>query len=185
MSKSRVESLTDAILAIIMTIMALEIHTPEAATWAAFSKGFIPVFAFFVSFFALTNLWMAHHLFLKNVTKIPYRSVMWNMALLFWVTLMPVATNWVADYPTRPLPERFFILVQLGWYVLLAMFSRSVRRQDPEAGSDSQVSTWVINLLYVGFFIYPLPYSALVVGLVRMAWSPIVWLRMESKGRLN
>lgn len=176
MTKGRLESFTDAILAIIMTIMALEIRTPAHPTWASFSTLLLPLFAYFISFFGLTNLWMAHHQLIHNVQEIGYRSVFLNMVLLFWVTMVPVSTSWVADYPANTLPEQFFILVQLGWFLLLEALIRSVKREHPaEVDPNLSVISWRTIALLLFFLVFPLPYSGLVIGVLLIMRVLILW----------
>lgn len=122
---------------------------------------------------------------LKHVTKISYRSVYINMALLFWVTLVPVAASWVADFPTKALPKRFFILVQLGWYVLLAWLMVSIHRDNPSVTDRLTMTSWWTNVLYVVCLIWPVPYSGLVIALIVMIRVPFATLRGEAKGRIN
>ncbi|WLT35118.1 DUF1211 domain-containing protein [Lactiplantibacillus plantarum] len=185
MTKSRLESITDAILAIIMTIMALEIHTPAAPTLKAFGTILVPLFAFFVSFFGLTNLWLAHHHLFKQVKRISYRTVFLNMALLFWVTLVPVSTSWVADYPQKALPEQFFIIIQLGWFVFIDLLIRSVHYDNPNLDTNLHITNWWTNGLFILFLIFPIPYSGLVLGSLVMIRVPILWIRRERHGELD
>ncbi|GEK28766.1 TMEM175 family protein [Furfurilactobacillus siliginis] len=183
MTRSRLESFTDAILAIIMTIMALEIHTPSHPNWTSFSTLFLPLFAYFVSFFGLTNLWMAHHQLIHNVKEVGYRSVFLNMLLLFWVTMVPVSTSWVADYPAKALPEQFFILIQLGWFILLEALIRSVKQEHPaEVDPNLSVISWWAIVLLLFFLIFPLPYSGLVIGVLLILRVLILWIK---NGRLR
>ncbi|PMD67777.1 TMEM175 family protein [Companilactobacillus nuruki] len=185
MTKGRLESFTDAILAIIMTIMALEIHTPSAPTYKAFGTVLIPLFAYFVSFFGLTNLWIAHHHLFKNVKYISYRSVFANMCLLFWVTMVPISTSWVADFPQKALPERFFILVQLGWFIFIDLLIHSIEKDNPQIKDRLHISNWWTNVLFILFLIFPLPYSGLVIGTLVMIRVPILWIQREKDHELD
>lgn len=183
MTKSRLESFNDAILAIIMTIMALEIHTPEEPTLSAFIKILIPLFAFFSSFFGLTNLWIAHHRMLKNAKYISYRSVFINVALLFWVTMVPVSTSWVADFPTKALPQQFFIILQLGWFFLLQALIVSIENDNQQTRSSFSVMSWWTIAVLIFFLFFPIPYSALIISLIIIIRVPILIIFGERKAK--
>ncbi|MGL0747552.1 TMEM175 family protein [Secundilactobacillus paracollinoides] len=92
MNKGRLEAFTDAILAIIMTIMVLELHTPEGFTLAAIQNELIPLLAYVISFVGITNLWATHHFIFEPMHKVSYGVFIVNMALLLWVSLVPITT---------------------------------------------------------------------------------------------
>ncbi|GEP19755.1 TMEM175 family protein [Pediococcus argentinicus] len=177
LNKQRVEALTDAILAIIMTIMILEVHMPEGYEWSDLSKVFIPLVAFVISFFSLVNLWLGHHEIFKRTGDITY-GVFWiNMILLFWVSTLPVATAWVAEYPTRPLPQAVFCVIGIGWACLLSLLSWQVDLSKNEDHSKFPWNEiwhrnyiWLIGLVLSLF----LPYIALILGIITVLRVAIV-----------
>lgn len=163
--------------------MALEIHTPEEPTFSAFIKILIPLFAFFSSFFGLVNLWIAHHRMLKNATYISYRSVFINVILLFWVTMVPVATSWVADFPTNTIPQQFFIIIQLGWFFLLQALIISIEKDNKQTKSSFSVMSWWTIATLVLFLFFPIPYSALIISLIIIIRVPILIIYDEYKSK--
>ncbi|PQA96822.1 hypothetical protein B0A69_01785 [Chryseobacterium shigense] len=95
MTKGRLEAFSDGVLAIIITIMVLELKVPEGSSWASL-KPIIPrVLAYIFSFIYVGIYWNNHHHLLQAVKKIN-GSILWaNLHLLFWLSLMPIATEWI------------------------------------------------------------------------------------------
>lgn len=104
----RLEAFSDGVLAVIITIMALDLKVPSAPTWSAVGANVPQLLAFGLSFVILAIYWNNHHHLLR-ATPIISAGVMWaNMALLFWLALVPVLTAWVARAPASSLPAAFY-----------------------------------------------------------------------------
>lgn len=104
----RLEAFSDGVLAVIITIMALGLKVPSAPTWPAVGRNLPQLLAFALSFVFLAIYWNNHHHLLR-ATRIINGGVMWaNMALLFWLALVPVLTAWIAAAPTDSLPAAFY-----------------------------------------------------------------------------
>ena len=118
MDKGRLEAFSDAVIAIIMTIMVLELKVPDETDWAALQK-LIPVFLTYVlSFVYLGIYWNNHHHLIKAAGSIS-SSVLWaNLNLLFWLSLFPFATGWMGENHFETLPTVFY-----GAVLLLAAFA--------------------------------------------------------------
>ena len=118
MDKGRLEAFSDAVIAIIMTIMVLELKVPDETDWAALQE-LIPVFLTYVlSFVYLGIYWNNHHHLLQATTKIT-GGILWaNMNLLFWLSLFPFATGWMGENHFETLPTVFY-----GAVLLLAAFA--------------------------------------------------------------
>ena len=69
MNKQRLEAFTDAILAIVMTIMVLEIHAPKGYTMSAMKASWLPLLAYIISFCGMANLWATHHFLFEKLQK--------------------------------------------------------------------------------------------------------------------
>ncbi|MCA9392854.1 MAG: DUF1211 domain-containing protein [Candidatus Omnitrophica bacterium] len=97
MDKTRMEAFSDAVIAIIMTIMVLEMKIPHGEGWSAL-KPIIPVFLSYVMSFAyLAIYWNNHHHLLKAVKSIDGRVLWANVVLLFWLSLIPFVTGWMGE----------------------------------------------------------------------------------------
>lgn len=95
MTKGRLEAFSDGVLAIIITIMVLELKVPEGTSWESL-KPLLPKFlAYIFSFIYVGIYWNNHHHLFQAVKKVN-GSILWaNLHLLFWLSLMPVATEWI------------------------------------------------------------------------------------------
>src|SRR5215471_15175377 len=122
MSKARLEAFSDGVIAILITIMVLEFKTPRDATLAAFAE-LLPLFAVYIlSFIFLGIYWTNHHHLFHAATRVN-GGVLWaNLHLLFWLSLVPFVTGWVADHPEAAIPTALyggvFLMAGVAWLVL-------------------------------------------------------------------
>ena len=113
MSKSRLEAFSDGVLAIIITIMVLELKIPHGDSFDALFP-LLPVFLGYVlSFVYLGIYWNNHHHLLHTLTR-PTGSVLWaNLHLLFWLSLFPFTTGWMGENGFAPIPTLLYGMVLL------------------------------------------------------------------------
>ena len=104
MGRGRLEAFSDGVIAIIITIMVLELKLPQGADWAALLP-IVPVFfAYVLSFVFIGIYWNNHHHMLQTVERVS-ASVLWaNLHLLFWLSLVPFATGWMGEHHTSAAP---------------------------------------------------------------------------------
>jgi uncharacterized membrane protein len=107
-NKTRLEAFSDGVIAILITIMVLELKTPEGATWEALAP-LAPVFlAYALSFIFLGIYWTNHHHMFHAVDKVT-GGVLWaNAHLLFWLSLIPFVTAWIGATHSAPLPTALY-----------------------------------------------------------------------------
>ena len=173
MPKGRLEAFSDGVLAIIITIMVLELRVPLGQDLAAL-RPLLPVFfSYVLSFVYLGIYWNNHHHMLQ-ATKQVTGLILWaNLHLLFWLSLFPFVTGWMGENHFAPVPTAIYggVLLLAGFaYTLLQM--AILRSEGPESllataiGADFKgkisllcymfaiplafVSPWVANGLYVG-----------------------------------
>ncbi|PWB79826.1 MAG: hypothetical protein C3F11_19595 [Methylocystaceae bacterium] len=97
MEKDRLGAFSDGVVAIIITIMVLELKAPHSAEWAAL-VALVPTFASYVlSFLYIAIYWNNHHHLLYTVARVNGLVLWANTHLLFWLSLIPFATAWMAD----------------------------------------------------------------------------------------
>jgi uncharacterized membrane protein len=115
MNKSRLEAFSDGVLAIIITIMILEIKVPEDHTFESL-KPLIPVILSYVLSFAYIGIyWNNHHHMFQAVKKVS-GSILWsNLFLLFWLSLIPFGTSWIGS--------QYFAAVPMSVYGFLLLMS--------------------------------------------------------------
>ncbi|RMH17886.1 MAG: DUF1211 domain-containing protein [Gammaproteobacteria bacterium] len=114
MKKNRLEAFSDGVLAIIITIMVLEMKVPHGEDFHALEP-IIPVFlSYILSFVFLAIYWNNHHHLMQTVDKVS-GGVLWaNMHLLFWLSLVPFATGWMGENGFAPNPVALYGIVLLG-----------------------------------------------------------------------
>jgi uncharacterized membrane protein len=136
LTTERLEAFSDAVIAVIITILALGLELPHEPTWGAIR---LQVGSFLIYVLAFVNLaiwWNNHHHLLRATTRIN-GAVMWaNMALLFFLSLIPVATQWLRD-AFQPKPAAFFGLVSLCAGIAYSVLVRTIIRAN---GPDSVVA---------------------------------------------
>jgi len=120
-SKTRLETFSDGVIAIIITIMVLELKVPHGADWAAL-RPLLPTFlAYVLSFVNIGIYWNNHHQMLHLTERIS-GSIMWaNLHLLFWLSLFPFATGWMGENHFAPVPTAAY-----GFVLLMAGIAYSI-----------------------------------------------------------
>lgn len=114
MTKNRLEAFSDGVIAIIITIMILELKVPKDAGLESL-KPLIPIFlSYILSFVYVAIYWNNHHHLLHTVRKVN-GSIMWsNLFLLFWLSLIPFGTNWIGS-------QRFGMIPTFAYGFILLM----------------------------------------------------------------
>jgi uncharacterized membrane protein len=122
MQKNRLEAFSDGVIAIIITIMVLEMKVPHSADVAAL-KPLLPVFLSYVLSFVYVGIYWNNHHHMLHATKQVTGGILWaNLHLLFWLSLFPFTTGWVGENHLAPLPVAIYGMVLLmaavAWYIL-------------------------------------------------------------------
>jgi uncharacterized membrane protein len=114
MNKGRLEAFSDGVLAILITIMVLELKTPEGATWHELAAR-VPILLIYVlSFVFLGIYWNNHHHLLQATERINGRILWANLHLLFWLSLTPFAMGWMGEHTGAAVPTAAYGIVLLG-----------------------------------------------------------------------
>ena len=129
MGKSRLEAFSDGVIAILITIMVLELRPPDGAT----IQDLAPLGPTFVSYglsFALLGIWWSNHHHLLHTAKTVDGRVLWaNLHLLFWLSLFPFGTAWVGQSDFAPVPVAAYglllLLAAIAYYGLVQALLRA------------------------------------------------------------
>lgn len=137
MGKGRLEAFSDAVIAIILTIMVLELKVPHGQDWSAL-RPLAPVFVSYVlSFLYLGIYWNNHHHMLQAMRRVTGPMLWPNMHLLFWLSMVPFVTSWVGENHFAPVPMAAYggvlLLTAAAWTILQSIIVR-------EEGEDSVVA---------------------------------------------
>ena len=181
MTKARLEAFSDGVIAILITIMVLELHIPHETTWAALGP-VVPIFLTYVlSFVFLGIYWNNHHHMLHAADRISGR-VMWaNLHLLFWLSLIPFVTGWMGQNYVAPNPSAAYGVVMMCAAIAYYILAHSlVAAQGPDSrlarafGRDRKgkisVVLWAIGIGLA--FVNPWMAVAIYVGVALMWLVP-------------
>ncbi len=122
MGKSRLEAFSDGVIAIIITIMVLELKVPHGESIDALAP-LLPVFLVYVlSFIYVGTYWNNHHHMLHTIHKVTGPLLWANLHLLFWLSLFPFATGWMGENHFAAAPTAFYgvilLMASLGYLIL-------------------------------------------------------------------
>ncbi len=122
MGKNRLEAFSDGVLAIIITIMVLEMKVPHGETLTVLAP-VAPVFlSYILSFVYIGIYWNNHHHLLHTVKRVTGPILWANLYLLFWLSLFPFATGWMGENHFAPLPTALYgvilLMASLGYLIL-------------------------------------------------------------------
>jgi uncharacterized membrane protein len=172
MSTTRMEAFSDGVIAILITIMVLELHAPEVVTWQAL-RPVLPIFlAYVLSFVFLGIYWANHHHMLQLAERVN-GGILWaNLHLLFWLSLIPFTTAWMGEHHEATAPTALYGVVLLfsgGAYTIL---QRALIR---EQGPQSRLAT-AIGRDTKGFMSVALYLIAILSAFYHPAISQLLYL---------
>ena len=113
MSKTRLEAFSDGVIAILITILVLELKVPSGGSWESL-RSMLPVFlTYLLSFVFLGIYWNNHHHMCQAAERVNGKILWANLHLLFWLSLIPFATGWMGQTRLAPLPTAVYGVVLL------------------------------------------------------------------------
>lgn len=128
MTKTRLEAFSDAVIAIIMTIMVLELKPIPHATWEGLSELRHIFFSYVVSFIMLGIYWGNHHHLIHTIKDVKGGIIWANLHLLFWLSLIPFATAWMGENHFEKKTVAFYALIAnlcgVAYYILLIVMKK-------------------------------------------------------------
>ena len=142
MTKGRLEAFSDGVVAIIITIMVLELHAPEGNDWATL-RALAPTFLSYVLSFVFVGIYWNNHHHLWHAAKRVNGPILWaNLHLLFWLSLVPFVTGWMGENDFAQLPVALYGFVL--WMAGLAYYILTRTIVDLH-GQDSLIATALGN----------------------------------------
>jgi uncharacterized membrane protein len=135
--KGRLEAFSDGVIAIIITIMVLELHVPEGHDLQAL-RPLLPVFLTYVLSFIFIGIYWNNHHHMLQATKRINGAILWaNLHLLFWLSLIPFVTGWMGEHHSAALPNAAYAVVMLCCAIAYTILQRAIVK---EQGSDSALA---------------------------------------------
>ena len=142
MHKTRLEAFSDGVLAIIITIMVLEMKVPHGEDFAAL-RPLLPVFLCYVLSFVYVGIyWNNHHHMLQAARRVDGRILWANLHLLFWLSLFPFVTGWMGENHFAPLPSAVYGVVLLMAGIAYWVLARAIIANE---GNDSLLGQAIGN----------------------------------------
>jgi uncharacterized membrane protein len=180
MEKNRLEAFSDGVIAIIITIMVLELKPPATAHGLEGLKELIPVFLSYVlSFIYVGIYWNNHHHLLHSTEKVT-GGIMWaNLHLLFWLSLFPFATAWVGEDHREAAPTAVYAFVLMMAGVAYYILERCIiRQQGPGSLLAAAVGNrWKENLSPLCYLAgIPLAFVSPYISHALFIFVAVLWL---------
>jgi len=178
MGKDRLAAFSDGVIAILITIMVLELRIPHGADLKALASVAPSFLTYVMSFIYLAIYWSNHHHLLHTVTHVDGLILWANSNLLFWLSLVPAATGWMGENLAAPLPTAFYgavlLMPAIAYYLLQkAIVHRQGERSVLAQALGSDVKGKLSPLFYAAgivlAFVYPWASVAIYV-LVALMW---------------
>ena len=178
MGKDRLAAFSDGVIAILITIMVLELRIPHGADWSALATVAPSFLSYVMSFIYLAIYWNNHHHLLHTVTRVDGLILWANSNLLFWLSLVPAATAWMGENLAAPLPTAFYgavLLMPAIAYYLLQM--AIVHRQGTDSvlaqalGSDIKGKLSLVFYVAGTLLAFAYPWASIAIYvLVALMW---------------
>jgi uncharacterized membrane protein len=178
MNKSRLEAFSDGVIAILITIMVLELRPPDATTWQAL-RPIVPIFlAYVLSFVFLGIYWANHHHMLQLAERVN-GGILWaNLHLLFWLSMVPFVTAWMGEHYHDSVPTALYGVVLVCAGAAYTILERAlIREQGPGSRLASAVGIDTKGLLSVAIYAVAIPIafyrpwiSDALYALVALTW---------------
>jgi uncharacterized membrane protein len=126
MTKGRLEAFSDGVIAVIITIMVLELKAPAGSDWTDLKPVWSQFVFYLLSFIFVGIYWNNHHHTMQAVQKVNGRILWANLHLLFWLSLVPWATAWMGTHYRESVPIAVYGTVMLGAAVAYAILIRAL-----------------------------------------------------------
>jgi uncharacterized membrane protein len=155
MQKNRLEAFSDGVLAIVITIMVLELKVPHRVELAALKPLLPGCLSYLLSFVYLGIYWNNHHHLFHSIKNVSGRILWANLHLLFWLSLVPFASGWLGENHVAPAPTAVYGFVLLMAAIAYCVLQRAIINQQ---GRDSVLASaiggdWKGKLSAVLYFI--------------------------------
>ncbi len=179
MSTGRLEAFSDGVIAILITIMVLELKVPHGASSAAL-RPLLPVFLTYVLSYVFLGIYWNNHHHLLHATKRVNGRVLWaNLHLLFWLSLIPFVTGWMGENGVRPLPTALYgvvmLLAAIAYFILVrAILAEEGASSELAAAVGRDVKGRISPVLYL--FAIPLSFVSCWLALGIYVFVALMWL---------
>ncbi len=186
MEKTRLEAFSDGVLAIIVTIMVLEMKAPDGTNYISDIRPLIPkIISYALSYLFVAIYWVNHHHLIHTVKKVK-PSIMWaNLNLLFWLSLIPFATAWMGENHFEKHTVATYALLACLCGISFAILQKSIAKHYDESTLKTidRESKWKLvwsMILYISAIPVALYVNPLFAGFLFFVVS-VMWLIPDKK----
>ena len=160
MHKGRLEAFSDGVIAIIITIMVLELKVPYGSALADLQP-LIPVFlSYILSFIFVGIYWNNHHHMFQAVHSVSGGSLWANLHLLFWLSVIPFVTNWMGEHHHEAVPVALYGSVLLACGIAYSILARSlVRHHGPDSLLGRAIGNDIKGYLSLAIYVSAIPFA--------------------------
>jgi TMEM175 potassium channel family protein len=186
MSTGRMEAFSDGVIAILITVMVLELPTPHGTTWAALHEALPVLLTYVLSFVYLGIYWNNHHHMLQATHRVNGLILWANMHLLFWLSLVPFTTAWMGENHFAPVPSAAYGIVLLAAAVAYYLLQSVIIRDQGEGSLlAAAVSRDVKGKLSPFLYITGIALSALDARLAVAVYTVVALMWLVPDRRLE
>ena len=164
METGRLEAFYDAIIAIIVTVLVLELPQPSTASLASIWALKTSYFAYVISFLVCANLWQYHHLIYNHVDRINTKIIWQNILLMFVFSLIPYLTIFVANHPNEFIPQALYGLDFIIVDIILYYMAKSLLEINQKNEEYLKSALNVRDALYIPFAIFIVGFIIALLG---------------------
>ena len=132
MPKGRLESFSDGVIAVLITIMVLELHIPAGTDWHALGHELPVLLAYVLSFVYLGTYWNNHHHMVAAVSRVNGAGLWANLHLLFWLSLIPFTTAWMSEHRFPTIPTAVYGIVLFAAAIAYLILQTTLIRAEGE-----------------------------------------------------
>ncbi len=184
MGTGRLEAFSDGVLAIVITIMVLELPVPRGQGLATLAP-LLPAFLSYVLSFIYVGIYWNNHHHMLQVTRRINGAVLWaNLHLLFWLSLIPFVTAWTGENQFAPIPTAAYGVVLMMAAVAYLVLERSILAVDgPDSPIAAAVSHSLKELLSPALYLLAIPLALVrpwIAGAIYVTVA-LIWLRPDRR----
>ncbi|MDQ2752239.1 MAG: TMEM175 family protein [Bacteroidota bacterium] len=180
MTKTRLEAFSDGVIAIIITIMVLDIKVPHGDSFTTL-RPVIPVFiSYVISFLFVGIYWGNHHHLLQAAKKVNSGILLTNLHLLFWLSLVPVTTGWMGENHFAPDTVILYAIVALMCGLAYAILQRCILQSNEMsnelAAALRRQTTKALISVFADIVAIPMAFVNPVISLILFVLQSSIWL---------
>jgi len=180
MNKSRLEAFSDGVLAIIITIMVLELKVPEGHEWSDLSKLLPKFLSYILSFLYIGIYWGNHHHLVHTASRVTSSVMLANLNLLFWLSLVPFTTGWMGESHFAEKPVALYsanmLFAGMAYYILQWSIIRTALPHEKLTHAMKNLRIkGIVSQFFYGISI-PLAFVSPMVSVTITFIFAIIWL---------